>query len=228
MLPSNLENNSTFLLSIKTTLSAALTLLPKEVTDIDISDTSEFEVQLSYIINISGCTAASNLIAKLRSIMDSGYFIETLRTYTGIAELNISEPLITVNATSGPPQRVSMTVSDPGASHMPRRLLLPVIPISLLLFTCSHHSSYLNVRYADWNQCRRCRCHHRKRAARLLDTCVLLLRRGVQAHGQRLIPNAGSGKRCENDFSLTAISSESHKTNTYTTDGRTVRTDGSH
>ena len=118
MLPSNVENNSTFLLSIQTTLTAALTLLPKEVTDIDISDTSEFEVQLSYIINISGCTAASNLIAKLRSIMDSGYFIETLRNYTGIAELNISEPLITVNVTSGPPQRASMTVSDPGASHL--------------------------------------------------------------------------------------------------------------
>lgn len=106
MLPSNVVTNITFLLLVRKSLSDVLTLLPKEVTKIDITNsTSESEVQLSYKINLNGCNAASILITKLRAVMGSGYFIERLRNYTGISELYISEPSITVNATMGLPKR---------------------------------------------------------------------------------------------------------------------------
>ena len=118
MLPSNVAKNITFLLTIQKILSSVLTLLPKEVTKIDITNgTSESEVRLSYKISINGCNAASILATKLRSVMGSGYFIERLRNYTGIAELYISEPSITVNATIGLPKRASVTASESGACY---------------------------------------------------------------------------------------------------------------
>lgn len=119
-LPSNLGKNTTFLLSVKKTLSAVLTLLPIEVSKVDISNgTSKSEVQLSYKIDIDGCNAASNLITRLRTVMGSGYFIEILRNYTGIPELYISEPIITVNATIGLPKRAGVTGSESGACDVP-------------------------------------------------------------------------------------------------------------
>ena len=114
--------NTTFLLSVKKTLSAVLTLLPIEVSTVDISNgTTKSEVQLSYKIDIDGCNAASNLITRLRSVMGSGYFIERLRNYTGIPELYISEPIITVNATIGLPKRAGVTGSESGVCDVPCR-----------------------------------------------------------------------------------------------------------